>query len=48
MKSHNTQNLTCVSNNAGVGDFGLGILMENGQIKKMISSYVGENKLFEE
>ena len=40
--------LTVVSNNAGVDGFGLGKLMENGQIKKMISSYVGENKLFAE
>ena len=40
--------LTVVSNNAGVDGFGLGKLMEKGQIKKMISSYVGENKLFAE
>lgn len=39
--------LTVISNNCGVDDFGLGILLQNGQIKKMISSYVGENKLFE-
>lgn len=39
--------LTCISNNAGVDDFGLGILLETKQIKKMISSYVGENKEFE-
>lgn len=39
--------LTCVSNNAGVDGFGLGLLLENGQIRKMISSYVGENALFE-
>jgi len=39
--------LTCVSNNAGVDDFGLGILLHTHQIKKMISSYVGENKTFE-
>lgn len=39
--------LTCVSNNAGVDDFGLGILLKNKQIKKMISSYVGENAEFE-
>ncbi|MCE1236436.1 MAG: CoA transferase subunit A [Hyphomicrobiales bacterium] len=39
-------NLTCVSNNAGVDGFGLGLLLETRQIKKMISSYVGENKLF--
>ncbi len=41
------KNLTCVSNNAGVDDFGLGMLLQNRQIKKMISSYVGENALFE-
>jgi 3-oxoacid CoA-transferase subunit A len=40
--------LTVVSNNCGVDDFGLGILLAGGQIKKMISSYVGENKLFAE
>jgi 3-oxoacid CoA-transferase subunit A len=42
-----TKNLTVVSNNCGIDGFGLGILLESGQIKKMISSYVGENKLFE-
>lgn len=40
-------NLTCVSNNAGVDDWGLGLLLQKGQIKKMVSSYVGENELFE-
>lgn len=40
--------LTCISNNAGVDGFGLGLLLEKRQIKKMISSYVGENKLFEQ
>lgn len=39
--------LTCVSNNAGVDDWGLGLLLQGKQIKKMISSYVGENALFE-
>lgn len=39
--------LTCISNNAGVDDFGLGKLLQTRQIKKMISSYVGENKTFE-
>jgi 3-oxoacid CoA-transferase subunit A len=39
--------LTCISNNAGVDDFGLGLLLQNRQIKKMISSYVGENHEFE-
>jgi 3-oxoacid CoA-transferase subunit A len=43
-----TKDLTVVSNNCGVDDFGLGILLAGGQIKKMISSYVGENKLFAE
>jgi len=42
-----TKELTIVSNNAGVDDFGLGLLLQNKQVKKMISSYVGENKLFE-
>jgi 3-oxoacid CoA-transferase subunit A len=41
------KNLTVISNNCGVDDFGLGILLAGGQIKKMVSSYVGENKLFE-
>ena len=40
-------NLTCISNNAGVDDFGLGLLLQNKQIRKMISSYVGENAEFE-
>ena len=40
-------NLTCISNNAGVDDFGLGLLLQEKQIKKMISSYVGENAEFE-
>ena len=43
----NISGLTCVSNNAGVDDFGLGLLLQKRQIKKMVSSYVGENKLFE-
>jgi len=42
------KDLTVVSNNCGVDDFGLGLLLAGGQIKKMISSYVGENKLFAE
>lgn len=42
-----TKNLTCISNNAGVDDFGLGLLLQTKQIKKMISSYVGENEEFE-
>lgn len=40
-------NLTCISNNAGVDDFGLGLLLQKKQVKKMISSYVGENAEFE-
>ncbi len=40
-------NLVCISNNAGVDDFGLGLLLQNRQIRKMISSYVGENDEFE-
>src|SRR5258708_19873744 len=43
----NGRNLTIAANNCGVEDFGLGILVANRQIKKMISSYVGENKEFE-
>ncbi len=42
-----TKNLTLVSNNAGVDDFGIGLLLQTRQVKKMISTYVGENKLFE-
>ena len=41
------KNITCISNNAGVDDFGLGLLLQKKQIKKMISSYVGENGEFE-
>ena len=41
------KNLTCISNNAGVADFGLGLLLKTRQIKKMMSSYVGENAEFE-
>ncbi len=43
----NVKGLTCISNNAGVDDFGLGLLLKGHQIKKMISSYVGENEEFE-
>lgn len=43
----NVKDLTCISNNAGVDDFGLGLLLHKRQIKKMISSYVGENDEFE-
>src|SRR2546430_10078494 len=41
------QNLTCVSNNAGVDDWGLGLLLQTKQIRKMVSSYVGENAEFD-
>ena len=40
-------NLTCISNNAGIDDFGIGLLLQKKQLKKMIGSYVGENSLFE-
>jgi 3-oxoacid CoA-transferase subunit A len=43
-----TKDLTIVSNNAGVDDFGIGLLLQNRQVKKMVSTYVGENKLFEQ
>jgi 3-oxoacid CoA-transferase subunit A len=41
------KNLTCISNNAGVDDFGIGLMLQGKQVKKMISSYVGENAEFE-
>lgn len=47
LRDSGVKNLTCISNNAGVDDFGLGLLLQTRQIKKMISSYVGENDLFE-
>lgn len=47
MVARNFSGLTCISNNAGVDDFGLGLLLQKKQIKKMISSYVGENAEFE-
>ncbi|NBW79725.1 MAG: CoA transferase subunit A [Betaproteobacteria bacterium] len=47
VRDSGAQNLTAISNNAGVDDFGLGKLLQTRQIKKMISSYVGENKEFE-
>jgi 3-oxoacid CoA-transferase subunit A len=43
-----TKNLTIASNNAGIDDFGIGVLLQSRQVKKMISTYVGENKLFEQ
>src|SRR5512139_1397086 len=48
IRASGVKDLTVVSNNCGVDDFGLGILLAGGQIRKMISSYVGENKLFEQ
>ena len=48
IRAHGVRELTVISNNCGVDGFGLGLLLENGQIRKMISSYVGENKLFEQ
>ena len=47
LRDTGVKDLTCISNNAGVDDFGLGLLLKTRQIKKMISSYVGENKEFE-
>jgi len=48
LRDSGAQNLTAISNNAGVDDWGLGLLLQTKQIKKMVSSYVGENKTFEE
>ncbi len=47
LRDTGVKNLTCISNNAGVDDWGLGLLLQTRQIKKMISSYVGENATFE-
>ncbi len=47
LRDSGVKNITCVSNNAGVDDFGLGLLLQTRQIKKMLSSYVGENATFE-
>jgi 3-oxoacid CoA-transferase subunit A len=47
LRDSGIKNLTCISNNAGVDDWGLGLLLQTRQIKKMISSYVGENATFE-
>ena len=47
VKASGAKNLTCISNNAGLDDFGLGLLLGTRQIRKMIASYVGENKEFE-
>jgi 3-oxoacid CoA-transferase subunit A len=47
LRDSGVKGLTCISNNAGVDGFGLGLLLETRQIRKMIASYVGENKEFE-
>jgi 3-oxoacid CoA-transferase subunit A len=47
LKARGVKDLTCISNNAGVDDFGLGLLLQSRQIRKMMSSYVGENSEFE-
>lgn len=47
LRDSGVDQLTCISNNAGVDDFGLGLLLQTRQVKKMVSSYVGENKTFE-
>ena len=47
LRDQGTKDLTCISNNCGVDDWGLGLLLQTRQIRKMISSYVGENKTFE-
>src|SRR6202451_1115924 len=48
LRRKGTKDLTLVSNNAGVDDFGIGLLLQSKQVRKMIASYVGENKLFEQ
>lgn len=48
IRDSGVKNLTVISNNCGIDDFGLGILLQTRQIKKMVSSYVGENKTFEQ
>ena len=48
LRRKGTKDLTLVSNNAGVDDFGIGLLLQSMQVKKMIASYVGENKTFEQ
>ena len=48
LRRKGAKNLTLVSNNAGIDDFGIGILLQSKQVKKMIASYVGENKTFEQ
>jgi 3-oxoacid CoA-transferase subunit A len=48
LKRAGTKNLTAISNNAGTSDFGIGFLLQTRQVRKMVASYVGENKLFEQ
>ncbi len=48
VRRKDAKDLTIVSNNAGIDDFGIGLLLQNRQVKKMVSTYVGENKLFEQ
>jgi 3-oxoacid CoA-transferase subunit A len=48
LRKKGTKHLTLVSNNAGIDDFGIGLLLQSKQVKKMIASYVGENKTFEQ
>jgi 3-oxoacid CoA-transferase len=47
LRDQGARGLTCMSNNAGTNDFGITFLLQNGQVKKMVSTYVGENKVFE-
>ena len=47
LRARGTRDLTVISNNAGVDDFGIGVLLRTRQVRKMISTYVGENKEFE-
>src|SRR6185295_12259650 len=47
LRARGSRNLTLMSNNAGTNDFGITFLLQNGQVRKMISTYVGENKVFE-
>lgn len=47
LREKGVKDLTCISNNAGVDDWGIGLLMQKGQVRKMISTYVGENATFE-
>ena len=47
LRQQGAKNLTIISNNAGTNDFGITFLLQNGQVKKMVSTYVGENKVFE-